>query len=107
LLNAVRATEIEVIANSIFRTHALVHQLPLVKHGAFEDEQEHRITIIEHFGSRTLMQRTALTTLGQPFSDFAHKEHWIRSMCNSAPAIRRCSGRTSHFHSITPPLWKW
>lgn len=59
------------VAQSIFRTHALVHWLPLVKHGAFEDEQEHRITITEHFGGRTLMQRRALSTLGKPFSDLA------------------------------------
>jgi hypothetical protein len=59
------------IGNSVFRTHALVHRLPLVKHAAFEDEQEHRITITEHLGGRTLMQRTALSTLGKPFSDLA------------------------------------
>jgi hypothetical protein len=59
------------VANLIFRTHAHVHWLPLVKHGAFEDEQEHRITITEHLGGRTLMQRTALATLGKPFSNFA------------------------------------
>lgn len=59
------------VANLIFGTHAHVHLLPLVKHDAFEDEQEHRITITEHFGGRALMQRTALSTLGQPFSDLA------------------------------------
>ncbi|MFP2991299.1 DUF2971 domain-containing protein [Mycobacterium intracellulare] len=59
------------VANLIFRTHAHVQWLPLVKHAAFEDEQEHRLTITEHFGGRTLMQRRALGTLGQPFSDFA------------------------------------
>lgn len=59
------------VANLIFRTHAHVHWLPLVKHDAFQDEQEHRITITEHLGGRTLMQRTALSTLGKPFSDYA------------------------------------
>lgn len=59
------------VANLIFRTHAHVHWLPLVKHAAFEDEREHRITITEHLGGRTLMQRTALGTLGRPFSDYA------------------------------------
>lgn len=59
------------VANLIFGTHAHVHWLPLVKHDAFEDEQEHRITITEHLGGRTLMQRTALSTLGKPFSDLA------------------------------------
>jgi len=59
------------VGNSIFQTHALVHRLPLVKHAAFEDEQEHRITISEHLGGRSASQRTALSTLGQPFSDLA------------------------------------
>lgn len=60
------------VGNSVFQTHALVHRLPLVKHAAFEDEQEHRITITEHFGGKSLMQLTALSTLDEPFSDFAH-----------------------------------
>jgi Protein of unknown function (DUF2971) len=59
------------VANSVFRTHALVQWLPLVKDAAFEDEREHRITITEHLGGRTVMQRTALSTLGKPFSDYA------------------------------------
>lgn len=59
------------VANLIFRTHAHVHWLPLVKHDAFEDEQEHRITITEHLGGRTAMHMSALSTLGKPFSDFA------------------------------------
>jgi hypothetical protein len=59
------------VGNSVFRTHALVHQLPLVKHAAFEDESEHRVTLTEHLGGRTAMQITALASLGQPFSDFA------------------------------------
>jgi hypothetical protein len=59
------------VANCIFQTHALVHRLPLVKHSAFVDEQEHRITITEHFGGRSLSQMSALSSLGKPFSDFA------------------------------------
>jgi hypothetical protein len=59
------------VGNSVFNTHGHVHRLPLVKHAAFEDEQKHRITISEHLGGSTAMQRTALTTLGKPFSDFA------------------------------------
>jgi len=59
------------VGNSVFQTHALVHRLPLVKDAAFEDEQEHRITITEHFGGRSLMQFKALSTLDAPFSDFA------------------------------------
>src|SRR6201999_2465472 len=55
------------VANLIFRTHAHVHWLPLVKHAAFDDEHEHRITITEHLGGRSLMQRTALSRLGKPF----------------------------------------
>jgi hypothetical protein len=60
------------VANCIFQTHALVHRLPLVKHSAFEDEQEHRITITEHFGGKSLSQKRALSTLGKPYSDFAY-----------------------------------
>ena len=59
------------VGKSVFQTHALVHRLPLVKHAAFEDEQERRITITEHLGGRTAMQLAALSTLGKPFSDFA------------------------------------
>jgi hypothetical protein len=42
-----------------------------MKHAAFEDEREHRITITEHLGSRSASQMSALSTLDQPFSDFA------------------------------------
>ena len=59
------------VGNLVFQTHGRVHSLPLVKHAAFEDEQEHRITITEHLGGRTLRQRAALSTLGRPFSDYA------------------------------------
>ncbi|SHU93320.1 Protein of uncharacterised function (DUF2971) [Mycobacteroides abscessus subsp. abscessus] len=59
------------IANCIFQTHALVHRLPLVKHSEFEHEQEHRITITEHFGGKSLSQKQALASLGEPFSVFA------------------------------------
>lgn len=59
------------VGNSVFRTHAHVQWLPLVKHAAFEDEQEHRLTITEHLGGKTAMQITALSTLDKPFSDFA------------------------------------
>jgi len=59
------------VGNSIFATHALVHRLPLVKHDAFEDEREHRITITEHLGGKTFMQMNALSGLGEPFSTFA------------------------------------
>ena len=59
------------VGNSIFQTHALVHRLPLVKHDAFEDEEEHRITITEHLGGKSLMQLKALSTLDPPFTDVA------------------------------------
>lgn len=59
------------VANCISQTHALVHRLPLVKHSDFKDEQEHRITITEHFGGSSLSHRRALGSLGKPFSDFA------------------------------------
>jgi hypothetical protein len=59
------------VANCIFQTHALIHRLPLVKRSAWEYEQEHRITITEHFGGRSLSQRQALDSLGKPFSDIA------------------------------------
>lgn len=59
------------VANCISQTHALVHRLPLVKRSAWEYEQEHRITITEHFGGRSLNHRRALYSLGEPFSAFA------------------------------------
>jgi hypothetical protein len=59
------------VANCISQTHALVHRLPLVKRSAWEYEQEHRITITEHFGGRSLSYRRAMHSLGQPFSVFA------------------------------------
>lgn len=55
----------------ISQTHALVHRLPLVKRSAWEYEQEHRITITEHFGGRSFSYRKALDSLGQPLSAFA------------------------------------
>ena len=83
-----------------------MHWLPLVKHAAFEDEREHRLTITEHLGGRTAMQLTALSTLDQPFSDFA------QGTLDTVDVRFRSGGptmlsRTSHFRSITPPLWKW
>lgn len=59
------------VANCISQTHALVHRLPLVKHSAFEDEQEHRLTITEHFGGRSASYMQAVQGLGMPFSAFA------------------------------------
>jgi len=55
------------VANCIWQTHALIHRLPLVKHSAFEDEQEHRLTITEHFSGQSRSQRTALSSLGESF----------------------------------------
>jgi Protein of unknown function (DUF2971) len=57
--------------NCISQTHALVHRLPLVKRSAWEYEQEHRITITEHFGGRSFSYRKAVDSLGQPLSAFA------------------------------------
>lgn len=57
--------------NCISQTHALVHRLPLVKRSTWEYEQEHRITITEHFGGRSFSYRNAVSRLGQPFSAFA------------------------------------
>lgn len=59
------------VANCVSQTHALVHRLPLVKRSAWQYEQEHRITITEHFGGRSFSHRSALNSLGKPFSDFA------------------------------------
>jgi hypothetical protein len=62
------------VGNCISQTHALVHRLPLVKNGAFEDEQERRVTITEHHGGRSASQRAALGSLGEPFSYLAQGE---------------------------------
>lgn len=59
------------VANCISQTHALLHQMPLVKHSAYQDEQEHRITITEHHGGASLNQRRALSSLGEPYSYLA------------------------------------
>jgi hypothetical protein len=59
------------VGSCIMQQHALLHQLPLVKHPDFEHEQEHRITITEHHGGRSLSQLRALGTVGKPWSDFA------------------------------------
>ncbi len=59
------------VANCVSQTHALVHRLPLVKHSGYQDEQEHRITITEHFGGRSLNQLSALHSLGEPYSFYA------------------------------------
>ena len=57
--------------NCISQTHAMVHRLPMVKRKTWEYEQEHRITITEHFGGRSFSYRKAVDSLGQPFSAFA------------------------------------
>jgi hypothetical protein len=59
------------VFNCISQTHALVHRLPLVKHSAWEYEQERRFTITEHFGGRSFSYRQAVQGLGQPFSIYA------------------------------------
>jgi hypothetical protein len=59
------------VCNCIFQTHALVHRLPLVKHSDYQDEREHRITITEHHGGRSLNQMRALQSLGKPYSFYA------------------------------------
>jgi truncated hemoglobin YjbI len=60
------------VGNCISHTHGLVHRLPLVKHPDFQGEQEHRITITEHFGGKSLNQKQALHSLGrQPFTAWA------------------------------------
>jgi hypothetical protein len=59
------------VGNCIFQTTAMVYRLPLIKHDAFADELEWRVTIAEHMGGRSLLQLTALGKLGTPFSDFA------------------------------------
>lgn len=55
------------VANSITAVHAWLKRLPLAKHDAFKDEQEHRVTLSEHHGGRSAMQRTALASLGERF----------------------------------------
>lgn len=37
----------------------------------------------------------------------ANGHGWIRSMCDFARTVGRCSSRMFHCHSTTPPLWKW
>lgn len=59
------------VGNCIFQTHGLVHRLPLVKHSDYQDEREHRITITEHHGGRSLNQMRALHSLGEPYSFYA------------------------------------
>ncbi len=59
------------VGSCIAQQHALLHQLPLVKHPDFEHEQEHRITITEHHGGRSASQLRALRTVGKPWSDYA------------------------------------
>ncbi|MGN7780480.1 DUF2971 domain-containing protein [Mycolicibacterium sp. 22603] len=61
------------VGNCISQTHALVHRLALVKHSDFEHEREHRITITEHHGGRSLKQKAALRSLGrEPFTVWAY-----------------------------------
>lgn len=63
------------VGNCISQTYALVHRLPLVKHSDFEHEREHRITITEHHGGRSLKQKAALRSLRrQPFTAWASGE---------------------------------
>lgn len=60
------------VGNCISHTHGLVHRLPLVKHPDFQGELEHRITITEHFGGKSLNQKRALSSLRrQPFTAWA------------------------------------
>ncbi|KEF99979.1 hypothetical protein K883_00029 [Mycobacterium sp. TKK-01-0059] len=59
------------VANCISQTHALAHRLPLVKRSEWEYEQEHRITITEHIGGRSLSYRRGVNSLGKPFSVYA------------------------------------
>ena len=56
------------VFSCIWQTHALIYQLPLVKHSAFEDEQEHRLTISEYFSGQSLSQRRALSSFGHPYT---------------------------------------
>ncbi|MDT5065870.1 MAG: hypothetical protein QOK02_2025 [Mycobacterium sp.] len=42
-----------------------------MKHSDYQDEREHRITITEHHGGRSLSQMSALHSLGEPFSVYA------------------------------------
>lgn len=64
-------TENQKIGNCVFQTPGWLYRIPKVKHGAFADELEHRITLNEHFGGRSLGQLKALSGLGEPFSDYA------------------------------------
>jgi hypothetical protein len=59
------------VADCISQTHGLVHRLPLVKHSDYQDELEHRITITEHHGGRSINQMRALHSLGKPYSLYA------------------------------------
>lgn len=57
--------------NYMWQLGAILPQVPLVKHDAFQDEREHRITASEHFGGMTLLQRKAMAELGGQFTSFA------------------------------------
>lgn len=57
--------------NYISQLGGILPHVPMVKHGAFQDEREHRITASEHFGGMTLLQRQAMAGLGAPFTSFA------------------------------------
>lgn len=57
--------------NYISQLGGILPHVPLVKHDAFQDEREHRITASEHFGGMTLLQRKAMAALGAPFTSFA------------------------------------
>lgn len=59
------------VGKCIMLQHALLQQLPFVKHPDFEPEQEQRITITEHHAGRSPSQVRALQTVGKPWSDFA------------------------------------
>ena len=57
--------------NSVFQTSAWIYRIALAKHKSFSDEKEHRITVTEHLGGRSLGQLNALSSLGSPFADLA------------------------------------
>ncbi|MBY4383745.1 DUF2971 domain-containing protein [Rhodococcus fascians] len=58
--------------NYIHQLGGLLPHVPLVKHEAFEDEREHRITASEHFGGMTPLHRHAVGSLGASFRPFTN-----------------------------------
>ncbi|OZD18345.1 DUF2971 domain-containing protein [Rhodococcus sp. 06-156-3C] len=58
--------------NYIHQLGGILPHVSLVKHEAFKDECEHRITASEHFGDMTPLHRDAIGNLGAEFRPFTN-----------------------------------